>query len=335
MGDDARIPGLAGDFHRGERLGDRPDLVQLDEERIADALLDAFFQNRRVGDEHIVADELHPRSERGRQAAPARPVGFAQSVLDGDNRILPQPVFIERDHLVRRFRAFARLREDVRLRPPIPEFARRDVECEGNVGAGLVTGRLHGFEHELNRLPVRRQVGREPAFVADTGRKTSLLQQAAQRMERLRARAERLGERRPSQRHDHEFLKVDVRVRVGAAVEDVHHRNGQERTGGSRSLGDERREMFVERAARRRRARMRHRHRNAQHRVGAQPAQVRRSVELHEPGVHGSLVGVMAAQDARDFIVHMAHGLEDAFAGEPARVAVAQLERLPGAGGRT
>ena len=51
------------------------------------------------------------------------------------------------------------------------------------------------------------------------------MQQRLERVVGLRPPAQRLGERRGADRHDHELLEVDVVVRVRAAVEDVHHRH--------------------------------------------------------------------------------------------------------------
>ena len=55
----------------------------------------------------VVSDELNARAQRRSQAGPPRPVGLAQAVFNRDDRILPQPVLVHRDHLVRRPRAFA------------------------------------------------------------------------------------------------------------------------------------------------------------------------------------------------------------------------------------
>src|SRR3546814_9597041 len=49
---------------RLQRLAERPDLVDLDEQRIGEATADAVAQPRRIGDEKIVAHKLHlARSE--------------------------------------------------------------------------------------------------------------------------------------------------------------------------------------------------------------------------------------------------------------------------------
>ena len=62
-------------------------------------LVDPSLQDLRVGDEHIVADQLHAVAERLRQQLPAVPVALGEAVLDRDDRILPHPVVVELDHL--------------------------------------------------------------------------------------------------------------------------------------------------------------------------------------------------------------------------------------------
>ena len=53
------------------------------------------------------------------------------------------------------------------------------------------------------------------------------MEQLLQRVVRLGAPAQCLGERRRADRHDHELLHVDGVVGVDAAVDDVHHRHRQ------------------------------------------------------------------------------------------------------------
>jgi hypothetical protein len=55
---DAGVAGAVRHIDRGERLRQRADLVDLDQDRVADALLDAVAQPLDIGDEQIVADEL-------------------------------------------------------------------------------------------------------------------------------------------------------------------------------------------------------------------------------------------------------------------------------------
>ena len=120
---------------------------------------------------------------------------------------------------------FAGFLEDVAA--VVPELARRHVEREEDILAGGVAGLRDRFEHDVERFAVGFQARREAAFVADAGRQAALLQRRAQRVKDLGAGAKRFGERRSADRHHHEFLHVDVRVGVRAAVQDVHHRHRQ------------------------------------------------------------------------------------------------------------
>ena len=97
--DDRRVARVARHADGIERFGDGADLVELDEQRVGDAVGDSAFQNLRVGHEHVVSHELHASAERGRQRLPPVPVAFREAVFDRDNRVLPQPVFEELDHL--------------------------------------------------------------------------------------------------------------------------------------------------------------------------------------------------------------------------------------------
>ena len=58
------------------------------------------LQNLRVGHEHVVADQLDAVAERLRQHLPAVPVAFGDAVFDRDDRVLPQPVLVQPDHLL-------------------------------------------------------------------------------------------------------------------------------------------------------------------------------------------------------------------------------------------
>ena len=140
---------------------------------------------------------------------------------------------------------------------------------------------------------------------------------------------QRLAEGGEAGRHDHELLEVDVRIGVGAAVEDVHQRHRQHRVGAAREGG----EVGEQRHA----ARLRHgageRHRDAQDGVGAESRLVRRAVELDEPAVDRGLVGLAADERAGDLAVDVRHGAPHAAAQVARPIPVAQLDRLALAGG--
>ena len=64
--DDRRIAVALRELDRVERLGQRSDLVDLDQDRVGDPLADAALQELDVGDEEVVADELEAVAEIGR-----------------------------------------------------------------------------------------------------------------------------------------------------------------------------------------------------------------------------------------------------------------------------
>ena len=104
------------------------------------------------------------------------------------------PVLIEGDHA---FGIARRLAGLVELVTPVacPELARRDIERDEDVLAGLVAGLADRFEHDFDRFAIGLQAGRKAALVADAGREAARLQDRAQRVKDLDAGAQSLAER--------------------------------------------------------------------------------------------------------------------------------------------
>ena len=99
VGHDRGPPGPAGELDRLDRLGQRPDLVELDQHGVGRVLVDRSLDPRRVRHEQVVADELDPIAEPARQLRPAGPVVLGQAVLDRDDREAGDPVRPEVDQL--------------------------------------------------------------------------------------------------------------------------------------------------------------------------------------------------------------------------------------------
>ena len=137
---------------------------------------------------------------------------------------------------------------------------------------------------------------------------------------------QRVGEGVDADRHDHELLEVGRVLGVLAAVEDVEHRDRQRRRADAA-------EVAVQRQVVRRGRRVGAGERDAEDRVGAERALVRRAVELAQQRVDAGLVGgVEPVQRRADRVGHVGDRAEDALAAEAGLVAVAQLDRLVGAG---
>ncbi len=237
----------------------------------------------------------------------------------------------EGDHLLGRARGLVRFLEDVFLAGLVVELAGGGIERDGDLLAGLVAGGGDGFEDAFERLFVGFQVGREAAFVADGGRVAVLLQHRFQIVEDFDAPAQRFVETRRAERHHHELLHVDGIVGVRAAIENVHHRDGQRVR---RRIARIASEIFVERLAGRGSGRSRGSHRNGKNCVGAEIGFGRRAVGFDHAAVEGALVGSVHADDGfRDFRVDVADGFQHAFAEVARFIGVAQFVRFVLAGG--
>ena len=70
------VAGALGHLDRGEGLGQGADLVDLDQDRVGDVLLDAFSQDLGVGDEQVVAHQLDALAQRVWSAWPSLPSRF-------------------------------------------------------------------------------------------------------------------------------------------------------------------------------------------------------------------------------------------------------------------
>jgi len=99
---DRRVARLARDADRLERLRERPDLVELDQDGVRDALFDALAQDRRVRHEQVVSHELGAGAQPASQRGPAVPVVLGEAILDRHHRVARDPVLPESDHLLRR-----------------------------------------------------------------------------------------------------------------------------------------------------------------------------------------------------------------------------------------
>src|SRR5579862_2826345 len=209
---DRRILGLAGavrhhrrvavrlrEPHRGDRLGERADLIHLDEDRVGDAAVDPVLQTRRIGDEDVVADELDARAEALRRRAPAVPVVLGVAVLDRDDREPVDETGPELGHLRGRRLSTLEAVDAVGV-----ELGRGRVERDRDRLA--MAGSVGGGEDRLDRRLARRQVGREAPLVAHCGGEPLLLQNLLQRVVGLGADSQRLGERRRTDGDDHELL---------------------------------------------------------------------------------------------------------------------------------
>jgi len=310
-------------IHGVKSLGQGADLVDLHQDGVGQSLADAGGQSGGVGDEQVVADDLAAVAQTFGQHPPAVEIILGATVLDRDDGEAFAQVGQIVDHGLG-LEGLALPGHDVFA--VLEEFRGRDVEAEVEILAGQIAGGLSGPGDEAQRLLGRGQVGGEAALVADVGVVAGVLQLFAQGVEDLRAHAQGLGEAVRPGRQDHELLDVDRIVGMGPAVDDVHHRGGQD-------AGRNATQIAVQRQARGDGAGLRAGQADAEDGVGAQPALVLGAVQRDQGLVDTTLVlGVHAAEGVEDLAVDVVDRLADTLAAPQVLVAVAQFHRLMGAG---
>mmetsp|Transcript_81542 Transcript_81542/g.226847 ORF Transcript_81542/g.226847 Transcript_81542/m.226847 type:complete len:508 (+) Transcript_81542:825-2348(+) len=325
--DDRGVAGALGHLDGGEGLGQCADLVDLDQDRVGDALVDAFLQDLGVGDEEVVTHQLHLAAQHLGDVLPAVPVAFGHAVFDRDDGVFVDPGGQHAGPFLRAQLDAAFAFEHVFA--VLVELAGGAVQGQGDLLSGGVAGLVDGLQDQLDRGLVALDAGREAALVTDGGGDVLVVQDLLQRMEDLGAPAQGLAEARRAHRDDHQLLQVQAVVGMGAAVDDVHHRHRQ-------LVAVHAAEVAVQRKAGLFGGGTGHGHRDGQHRVGAQAALVLGAVQVDQGLVEeGLLGGVQAQHGLADLGVDVLDGLEHALAQVAGLVAVTQLDRFAAAGGCT
>ncbi len=198
-----------------------------------------------------------------------------------------------------------------------------------NILPRLVAGLRDGVNQKLERLLVPGQVRREASLVADRGRKALLFQQPLERVIGLGAHAKSVGEAFRPDGNDHEFLDVNVVVRVRPAVQDVHHRHRQQ-------MGVAPADVAVQGLSKRNRSGAGDGFGDRQNRVRTQPRLVLGAVQRDERLINCPLGhGIPGAQMFGYRPRNICHGLQNALAAVTLLVAVAKLGRFGLASGRS
>ena len=76
-----------GQVHRVQRLGKRTDLVDLNQNRVGNAKLNALIQEFRIGDKKIITYQLYFITNLFGKYFPTVPIVFAHAIFDGNDRV--------------------------------------------------------------------------------------------------------------------------------------------------------------------------------------------------------------------------------------------------------
>ena len=145
VADDGRVFVFLGEFDGVEGFGEGTDLVDLDEDRVRHALVDAFLKEFDIRNEEIVPDELDAVTEGFGEFFPTDPVVFGAAVFDRDDRVFfAEAGVVGHEFVGGAFRAVGFL-EDVGFLVGGVEFTGGAVERDEDIFAELVTGGFHGL----------------------------------------------------------------------------------------------------------------------------------------------------------------------------------------------
>ena len=100
MGDDGRVIGCLRHFDGVESFCERSDLINFHENGIRRAGVNAALEEIRIGNEQIVAHELHFVADGVGQLLPSGPVVLITTIFNGDNGIFGRELFIEGDDFI-------------------------------------------------------------------------------------------------------------------------------------------------------------------------------------------------------------------------------------------
>ena len=221
MAGDRRVSVASCQLNRFDRFGQCADLIDLDQDTVGDAFIDAALQALDVGYEQVVANKLHFGTQGFGQQLPAFPIVFRATVFDRADGILRSPVGEEANHVgTGQLLAI----DGVGLGLGIVELGGSDVERDEDLFACGVTGLRDGFHDQVERFLVAAEVGSKAAFVAHGRVELAAAEHFLQVMEDFDAGPQAVAERLKAERHDHELLHIDRVVGVLSTVDDVHHR---------------------------------------------------------------------------------------------------------------
>ena len=311
-----------------ERLGQRTDLVHLDQDRVGAAHFDTLLQEVHIGHEQVVAHELALAADLLGEHLPTVPVVLRHTVLDRVDGVFGNQSLQVLYLLLRRtLRTLLAFELGVVVNAVLVELRRSAVHADRHVAAlflaaGLVTRHLDGLDDRLDSVLGAVQRGSEAALVTDSRREVAVVKHFLQVVEHLGAHADSLLEGGGTHGTDHELLERDRSVRVRTAVDDVHHRNGQRLGVCSADIAIKRHAEVVGGSAG-------HGQRHAENGVSTQLRLGLRAVEGYHGLVDAHLIGhVHADNGGSDHLVYVLDGVQNALAQITALVAVTKFEGL-------
>ena len=190
-------------------------MVYFNQNSVCYALFNALNQTLFVGNKQVVANQLNFFAQLLGELLPTIPVILSHTVFDGDDRIfLAQACQIINHFFAGHFYAFT----GHFVFAVYIEFAGSNVHRHNDVFTGFIACTLGCFENNLDCICIAFQVRCKTAFITQSSAQAFFLQQCLQIMINLSVHAQCFAEGFSANRHNHEFLNINVVVSMLAAV---------------------------------------------------------------------------------------------------------------------
>ncbi|GBE58766.1 phosphopyruvate hydratase, putative [Babesia ovata] len=211
-------------------LGDRSDLVHLQQKSVASLLGEGGLDTLGVGDKQVVTNNLHSRADLGRQHLVRLPVVLVEGVLNGDNGVLLAKLLVVGDHFGARLQARLLALETQVVGARFLDVELGSSDIHGNLDLAIKAGLLDGLNQQVEGLLGGLDVRGETTLVTHVGRILAVLgvDDLLQVVVDFATHADGLPEGRGTDGEDHELLHGQAVAGVGATVDDVKAGNGED-----------------------------------------------------------------------------------------------------------
>ena len=224
VGNDAGIASAFSSFNSVEGFGQGTDLVNLDQNGIANTLLDAFNQTLFVGYKEVVANQLYLFTQLLGELLPAFPIVLGHAVFDGDDGIFSAQICQIINHFITGlYEAFA----CQIIFAILIELAAGNVQSNHNILTGFIACFFHSLQNYINSFSIAAQVGSKAALITQSSAKALGFQKCLQVMINLCVHAQAFAKGFCTYGHNHELLDIHVVISVLTTVQNVHHGHGQ------------------------------------------------------------------------------------------------------------
>src|SRR5258708_10421218 len=223
MGNDGRKGSAFSHLNSFKRFGEGANLIEFNQNRVGGLLLDTTLEAGGIGYKKVIADQLNAVAQALAEQLPTVPVVFAEAVLDGDNGIFRDPLFVQINHFTGAKRTSLTCQIILAV---LIEFRGGGIHTQENIHAWLITCRLNGCHDHFQCFAVGAEGGSETTFITDIGIQLFTMKDLFQPLVDLSAHTQGVTEGGSAYGKNHVLLHIAGIVGVFTAVQNIHHGNG-------------------------------------------------------------------------------------------------------------